>query len=51
MNNNFENMTPEEIEEFEDAYLIFTCNFIEYVREVHPDVFERALDYATTVNK
>jgi len=50
MNEEFKNMTPEEIEQFEDAYLMFTSNFIEYIREVHPDVFKRALDYAVTVN-
>jgi len=50
MNEDFKNMTPEEIEQFEDAYLMFTSNFIEYIREVYPDVFKRALDYAVTIN-
>lgn len=48
---NFENMTPEDLENFQDSYLIFTSNFIEYVREIYPDVFNRAADYATTINR
>ncbi len=47
----FENLSEEEIQEMEDAYFLFTTNFIDYVKEINPELFNRALDYASTINR
>ncbi len=38
-------------QEMEDAYFLFTTNFIDYVKEINPELFNRALDYASTINR
>ena len=42
-------MNKEELNAMNVAYLSFSSKFIEYVREVDPTTFKRALNYAATV--
>lgn len=45
------NMNPQELALLNDVYLSFSSKFIEYVREIDPILFNRALDYASTVEE
>ena len=48
--NKIKSMNTEELGILHAAYLSFSSKFIEYVREVDPVTFKRALDYAATVS-
>jgi hypothetical protein len=45
-NENNEDMTEEEILKASEAYLMFVHRFSEYVKEMDPDLWSRAREYA-----
>ena len=44
------NMNMDEMTALHVAYLSFSSKFIEYIREIDPVLFKRALDYGSTVS-
>jgi len=45
---NEEDLTQEQSEMVANAYLSFTDKFAEYIRQMDPNLFKRAVDYAKT---
>lgn len=50
-NNDNEDMTEEEILKASEAYLMFVQRFGEYVKEMDPDLWSRAREYAADFTK
>lgn len=49
-NKEIKKMKPKEIRLLNEAYLMFSSKFIEYIREMDTELFKRATDYAATVD-
>jgi hypothetical protein len=45
---NEEDLTQEQSEMVANAYLSFTDKFADYIRQMDPNLFKRAVDYAKT---
>jgi len=46
----FKKLSQKELNIVSSIYLNFSTNFIEYIKELDPEMYKRAVDYASTVD-